>query len=96
MLSFDPSFSLPLLNSEGTRDGTRKGIKFWVEGLIIYLAGELSFSGSEFHWLRGGTFGGEGSEPQCRKGRESSGAAHSWGDQMVPITATAKSVPRGR
>ena len=45
----NPPFSLILPNSEGNRGGTRKGIKFWIERLIINLAGKLSFRGTPFH-----------------------------------------------
>ena len=49
LLGFNAPFSLILLNPEGNRGGTRKGIKFWIERLIINLAGELSFRGTPFH-----------------------------------------------
>ena len=42
---FSPSFSLILLNFEGNRGGIRKGIKWWIESLIINSAGELSCGG---------------------------------------------------
>ena len=48
LLSLNPPFSLILLNPEGDRSGTRKGIKFWVQRLIINLAGELSFKETQF------------------------------------------------
>ena len=48
LLGFNPPFSLILLNPEGKRGGTRKGIKFWIERLIINLAGELGFRGTRF------------------------------------------------
>ena len=41
LLSFNPLFSLTLLNPEGNRGRTRKGIKFWIERLIINLSREL-------------------------------------------------------
>ena len=47
LLSFDPPF-LILLSPEGNRDGTRKGIKFWIERLIRNSAEELGFTGSGF------------------------------------------------
>ena len=50
LLSFNPSFSLILLNLEGSRGGTRKGTMFWVERLIINLAKELGFRGTWFHF----------------------------------------------
>ena len=37
-----------LLNLRENRYGTRKGIKFWIERLIINLAEELSFRGLRF------------------------------------------------
>lgn len=37
------AFSLIPLNPEGNRCRTRKGIKLWIERLIINLAGELGF-----------------------------------------------------
>ena len=49
LLGFSPHFSLILLNPEGNRDGMRRRIKFWIERLIINLARELSFSGTQFH-----------------------------------------------
>ena len=41
--------SLILLNLRENRYGTRKGIKFWIERLIVHLAEELSFRGVRFH-----------------------------------------------
>ena len=49
LLSFNPPSSLIPLNPEGNRDGTRKGIKFWIERLITNLVGELGFRGTQFH-----------------------------------------------
>ena len=49
LLSFNHLFSLTLLHPEGNRDKTRKGIQFWMERLIINTAGELHFSGTQFH-----------------------------------------------
>ena len=43
MLGFSPAFSLILLNLKENRYGTRKGIKFWIERLIINSAWELGF-----------------------------------------------------
>ena len=40
---FYPHFSLTLFNPEGNRGKTRKGIKFWIEKLIINSSEELSF-----------------------------------------------------
>lgn len=31
LFNFSPSFSLIILNSEGNRGRTRKGMKFWIE-----------------------------------------------------------------
>ena len=45
LLSFNPPFSLILLNPEGNGGGIRRGIKFWIERFIINLAGELGFKG---------------------------------------------------
>ena len=36
-----------LLNPEGNRDETRKGIKFWIERLIINSAEELGLRGTQ-------------------------------------------------
>ena len=47
LLGVNPRFSLILLNLEGNRGGTRKGIKFWIERLIINSAEELSFRGTQ-------------------------------------------------
>ena len=47
LLSFSPPFSLLLLGPDGNRDRTSKGIKFWIERLILYLAGELGFRGTQ-------------------------------------------------
>ena len=38
------------LSPKKKRGGTRKGIKFWIEKLIIKSAEELSFRGTWFHW----------------------------------------------
>ena len=46
LLSFSLPFSLIVLNAEGDRDGTRKGIKLWTERLIINSAWELGFRDS--------------------------------------------------
>ena len=53
LLGFNPPFSLLLLSPEGNRDRTRKEIKFSIERLIIYSAGELCFRGTQFQvgWL---------------------------------------------
>ena len=51
LLGFSPPFSLILLNSEGKRGRTRKGIKFSIERLNITLAGEFSFRGTLFQFL---------------------------------------------
>ena len=48
LLGFNPPFSLIFLNSEGNRVGTRKGIKFCIERLIINSA-ELSLREIQFH-----------------------------------------------
>ena len=45
---FQSPFSLILLNPKRNRDRTRKGIKFWMEKLIINLAEKLSFRGLSF------------------------------------------------
>ena len=50
LLSFNPLFSLTLLNPEGNRGRTRKGIKFWMEKLIINLAEKLSFRALSFSY----------------------------------------------
>ena len=47
---FQPPF-FELLNLEGNRCWTRKGITFWIERLIINLAKELSFRGTWFRSL---------------------------------------------
>ena len=47
LFGFNPPFSSIFLNSEGNRSGTRKGIKFWIERLIINSA-ELSFREIQF------------------------------------------------
>ena len=46
-------FSLLLLSPEGSRDRTRKEIKFSLERLVMYSAWELSFRGTRFQvgWL---------------------------------------------
>ena len=49
LLSVSAPFSLMLLNAEGNRCGTRKGIKFWLERLIVNSAEELGFRGTRFH-----------------------------------------------
>ena len=41
----NPLFSLILLSPEGNGGRRRKGIKFWMERLIINSAGELGFRG---------------------------------------------------
>ena len=43
LLSFNIPF-LILLSTEGNRDGTRKGIKFWMERSIRNSAEELGFA----------------------------------------------------
>ena len=48
LLGFNPPFPLILLNPEGNRYGTRKGIKFWIERLIVNSAGELGFRATQF------------------------------------------------
>ena len=48
LLGFNPPFALILLNPEGNRCQTRKGIKFGIERLIINSAEELSFRGTLF------------------------------------------------
>ena len=35
LLSFNPLFSLTLLNPEGNRGRTRKGITFWTKGTLL-------------------------------------------------------------
>lgn len=40
-----------LLNPEGNRFRTRKGVKFLIERLIVNLAGKLDFRGTQFHYL---------------------------------------------
>ena len=45
---FQPPFSLLLLNPEGSKGRTRKGIKFYIERFIIHLAEELGFWGLSF------------------------------------------------
>ena len=44
LLSFHLPFSLLLFIPEGNRGGTRKGIKFWIERLIMNSSGELGFT----------------------------------------------------
>ena len=46
LLSFSLPFSLIVLNPEGDRDGTRKGIKLWTERLIRNSAWGLGFRDS--------------------------------------------------
>ena len=46
LLSFNLPFSLILLNTKGNQGGIRKGIKFWIERLVINLSGELCFRGT--------------------------------------------------
>ena len=48
LLGFNPPFSFMLLNIEGNRCRTRKGIRFWIERSTINLAEELSFRGTQF------------------------------------------------
>lgn len=48
LLGFSFLFSLILLDPKVSRDGARKGIRFWIERLIINLAGDLSFGGTWF------------------------------------------------
>ena len=48
LVSFPPFL---LYSLEGNRYGTRKGMKFWLEMLIINSAEELSFSGTQFQYL---------------------------------------------
>ena len=49
LLGFNPPFSLILLNLEGNWGMTRKGIRFWIERLIINLARELILGGLGFN-----------------------------------------------
>lgn len=49
---FQYPLCLILFDLEGKRGMTRKRIKFWVKKLIINSAGELSFRGTQFHFLR--------------------------------------------
>ena len=53
LLGFHSPFSLIFLNPEGHGGWrcTRKGIKFWIERLIINSARELSFRETCFHYL---------------------------------------------
>ena len=51
LLGLSPPFSLILLNPKGSRGGTRKGIKFWIERLIINSSGELGLRGTWFQKL---------------------------------------------
>ena len=46
---FQSHFSLILLNPERNRGGTRKGISFGQERLIINMAGKLGFRRAGFH-----------------------------------------------
>ena len=48
LLGFNCPFSLIFLNPEGNRCKTRKAIKYWIERLIINLAGRLDFRGTWF------------------------------------------------
>ena len=57
-----PPFSLILLNLEGNRCWTKKGITFWEERLIITLAEELGFKGTQLWLLRAGVGWGSGVE----------------------------------
>ena len=43
LLRFTPPSSLILLNPEGNRGRTRKGIQFWIERFIRNSGGELGF-----------------------------------------------------
>ena len=45
LLGFNSPLSLILLHPVDDRDRTRKGIKFWMESLIINSTGELDFWG---------------------------------------------------
>lgn len=49
LLGFSAHFSLILINPERTRGRARKGIKFWVEKLIINSAEDLDFRGTGFY-----------------------------------------------
>ena len=51
LLTFDFPFSVIFLNLEGNTCWTRKGIKFWIERIIVNSAEELSFRGTQFHSL---------------------------------------------
>ena len=47
LFSFKPPFSGILLNPEEIMSGTREGMKFWIEKLVINLTNELGFSGTQ-------------------------------------------------
>ena len=47
-LAYNSPFSLIQLTPEGNKGRIRKGTKFWIEGLIINSAEELSFRGTPF------------------------------------------------
>ena len=48
LLGFNSPLSLILLHPVDDRDRTRKGIKFWMERLIINSSGELGLRGTRF------------------------------------------------
>ena len=48
LLGFNSLLSLILLHPVADRDRTRKGIKFWMERLIINASGELGLRGTRF------------------------------------------------
>ena len=50
LLSFNPPFPLILLHLEENMCKTRKGIKSWIERLIVNLVEELGFRGTQFQW----------------------------------------------
>ena len=66
---FQPPF-FELLNLEGNRCWTRKGITFWIERLIINLAKELSFRGTWFRSL--------GWEDPLEEGMTTHSSIHAW------------------
>lgn len=49
LFGLNSPFPLILLNLEGNKCETKKGIKFWIERLITNSVGELGSRGTQFH-----------------------------------------------